>query len=325
LFLFGDGFAQGAGILAAEGHLHRLGQRDHLRVFTDHVRPGNALQDVPLPPAGEDKSEQDNKKRQPPHVELIEELWRINKTLAVEAPVRSFRKVPGRQLIEKPRTPMGLRKAALCPQFSDDHDAAVTCLDEANFKMALEGPRDERPKREMLLGDILDDDPSVVPDQAERDFEEVDVGFGSMQAVVDHQIEAVGWEMRGQRPERRCLELVDIVSGDPLVRKKNPLVDIGAKHRGLGRPVAKPTQGRAGPAVRSHVGGDVGMVCAEPDLQDLQPGVPFAAKDEFVDEVVVVDGRFVGAVGAEKLRQIAAIPILGGETKASSFSTLSGA
>jgi hypothetical protein len=67
------------------------------------------------------------------------------------------------------------------------------------------------------------------------------------------------------------------------------------------------------------------MVCAEPDLQDLQPGVPFAAKDEFVDEVVVVDGRFVGAVGAEKLRQIAAIPILGGETKASSFSTLSGA
>ena len=60
VFFLGEGFADGAGVLAAEGHGDGLGDRDGLGVVVDHFDPGDALEGVPLAAAGEGEGDEDD-------------------------------------------------------------------------------------------------------------------------------------------------------------------------------------------------------------------------------------------------------------------------
>lgn len=71
LFLFRKGFAKRAGILAAEGHVNGLAERDDLGIFPDHVGPGDALQDVPLPAAGKKEGGKDREMGQTSHKQIL--------------------------------------------------------------------------------------------------------------------------------------------------------------------------------------------------------------------------------------------------------------
>jgi hypothetical protein len=71
LLFLGDRFAQIAGILTAQGHLHRLRKGDHFGVFPHHVHPRHTLQDGPLSAAGKAEGDEDHKKGETSHGGLI--------------------------------------------------------------------------------------------------------------------------------------------------------------------------------------------------------------------------------------------------------------